>query len=227
MLAKPQIENPNNNTINTNDKLNINETVVKNIKNKLESNGFTIKRIKIPPTNNISTDLNSQYNLDDTNDNDNIVTCNYCQQKFSNLKILAQHQLIHLKVNANKVFQRRLLPKQSRRGRLITLNDTKCIRCLNCWRTFKDNKCILQHWCDGECEYYCSICGKEFPDSPQMLRDHITDEHEVNYRTITQFFMESQDKLLITKPADTTLSPIAPKTKSGYKKPPPKVNDIL
>lgn len=179
--------------------------------------------IDITPDINLYDD-----NLSEMSDDGDIVACNYCHQKFSNLKILAQHQLIHLKVNANKVFQRRMLSKQSRRGRLITLNDTKCIRCLNCWRIFKDNKEILDHWCNGECEYYCSICGKEFPDSPQMLRDHVAAEHGVNHRSISQLFMKSPDKLVLTaKPIETTLNPLTSKTKSGYKKPPPKVKFTL
>ncbi|XP_046804698.1 uncharacterized protein LOC111681602 isoform X1 [Lucilia cuprina] len=228
LLMSPSIEIPIQNIINTSNKININENVVKNIQTKLESNGFTIKRIKVPPTTtDIKLDATSvSIDLTDTAEetSTNIVTCNYCKQKFSNLKILAQHQLIHLKVRVNKVFQKRLLPKQSRRGRLITINDNKCIRCLNCWRIFKDNKEILQHWSGGECEFYCLVCSKEYPHSPKMLREHVTTVHGISYRSVARGYMACQTASI--KPVEFPI-PIfkyttAKQKSRTYKKPPPK-----
>lgn len=211
----------------------------------MESNGFTIKRIKVPTSSDTNQDFNAPNDSVDLTDNtvettDNIVICSYCKQKFSSLKILAQHQLIHLKLSANKIFQKRSLPKQLRRGRLITLNDNKCIRCLNCWRTFSDNKAILQHWSGGECEFYCYVCGKEYPHSPKMLREHVTTVHGISYRSVTREFMTSHTEHLkpIVAFAETTLKstnlyPMSSNLKTGlvkkvvYKKPPPKVSKFF
>ncbi|KAM7364312.1 uncharacterized protein ACRADG_000852 [Cochliomyia hominivorax] len=232
-------ENKNNTVINTNNKLNITENVVKNIQTKLESNGFTIKRIKVSTSNEAQQNPNASTDplhfsddicvINDDDDDDDIVSCNYCQQKFSNMKVLAQHQLIHLNVNANKVFPKRLLPKQLRRGRLITLNDNKCIRCLNCWRIFKDNKSILQHWSGGECEFFCSVCGKEFPNSPKTLREHVAAAHDISFRSLSREFMTNQTLQSNTTTAfiESTNQPTnnlhtGLVKKSGYKKPPPK-----
>ncbi|XP_037805606.1 uncharacterized protein LOC119599801 [Lucilia sericata] len=235
IIISPSKEIPIPNAINTSNKININENVVKNIQTKLESNGFTIKRIKVPTTTTeVKQDLNTTGVSIDLTENSvetgaNIVTCNYCKQKFSNMKILAQHQLIHLKVSVNKVFQKHLLPKQSRRGRLITINDNKCIRCLNCWRIFKDNKDILQHWSGGECEFYCLVCGKEFPHSPKMLREHVTTVHDISYRSVARGYMACQTAPI--KPMEfpvptfkyANMYPMTTKLKSRtYKKPPPK-----
>lgn len=212
----------------------INETVVKNIQNKLESNGFTIKRIKVVPSAYSNAELNSA--TDPIETNVNLVSCKHCKEKFSNLKILAQHQLIHLKLNVNKIFQKHLLPKHLRRGRLITLNDNKCIRCLNCWRIHKDNKAILQHWSVGECEFYCFVCGKEFPHSPKLLRDHITEVHGVSYRSIKSELTTiktqnvkpisvEETKMHSFEPHSAAINLNPTVVKKVYKKPPPKVSN--
>lgn len=201
LLAPPSNEKKDPITVNTNTKSIVNENVVKNIQTKLESNGFTIKRIKVATAATTATTTNQDLTYNNTplelqtstdSNTETTVSCKYCKLKFSNLKILAQHQLIHLNVSTTKIFQKRLLPKNLRRGRLITINDSKTIRCLNCWRIYRDNKAILQHWSCGDCDFYCFICGKEFPQSPKLLREHIPQEHGISYRSAMRQFVSSQ-----------------------------------
>ena len=213
LLAMPSKENFNVVTTNNIDsKVNMHENVVKDIQTKLESNGFiTIKRIKVPTAMEQNDTFNSANEASDFSDCSEEVStpvaCIYCQQKFSNLKVLAQHQLIHLNLRTNKIFQKRLLHKNLRRGRLITINDNKCIRCLNCWRIFKDNKAILQHWSGGECEFFCCICGKEFSHSPKMLREHVPAAHGISYRSSVSCSHQHQTRPL---PATETLFKTSP-----------------
>ncbi|XP_075148012.1 uncharacterized protein LOC142221990 [Haematobia irritans] len=162
----------------------VNEKLVQNIQTKLELNGFTIKRIKIGQIENKSE---TSMELEDYDDEE--VKCSYCQKSFSSEKDLALHQVVHMKVSTAKIFEKRLLPKGWRRGRLICVNNEKNIRCLNCWQVFKDNKCILQHWSNSDCYYYCFICGEEFPHSPKLLREHMPATHGISFRSIMkQFF---------------------------------------
>lgn len=153
---------------------------MQNIQTKLEQNGFTIKRIKVGQFDNKSNPASVEEK----------VSCSYCEKTFSSGKELAAHQVTHLKLATDKIFEKRLLPKNWRRGRLICVNNEKNIRCLNCWQVFKDNKSILQHWSCSDCYYYCFICGHEFPHSPKMLREHLPAVHGVSFRSVMkQFFV--------------------------------------
>ncbi|XP_055902853.1 zinc finger protein 652-like [Eupeodes corollae] len=111
------------------------------------------------------------------------VKCKMCPFSSETIEELAIHQLEHLSLATWKLSERRILNKRIRRGRLIMVEEKKCIRCLNCWRIFADNKSILQHWSDGECDFFCQICGKEFATSPKMLREHIPAAHGISYRS--------------------------------------------
>ncbi|XP_055851947.1 uncharacterized protein LOC129916164 [Episyrphus balteatus] len=114
---------------------------------------------------------------------DHPVKCRMCPYSFETIEEQAIHQLNHLSISALKLSERRILNKRVRRGRLIMVEEKKCIRCLNCWRIFPDNKAILQHWSQGDCDFFCQICGKEFASSPKMLREHIPAAHGISYRS--------------------------------------------
>ncbi|XP_073816084.1 uncharacterized protein [Musca autumnalis] len=163
-----------------------NEKLVQNIQTKLEQNGCTIKRIRVSQTETRSVSPNESL-LDATDDTDE-VSCPYCELKFPSAKLLAEHQVEHLNISSNKLFEKRLLPKHLRRGRLICVNNEKNIRCLNCWQVFKDNRSILQHWSNSDCYFYCFICGKEFPHSPKVLREHMPSVHGISFRSVMKQF---------------------------------------
>lgn len=112
------------------------------------------------------------------------VTCLQCGERFPNLKALALHQPIHMQIGSQNLFEKRPLEKKIRRGRLIVIQDKKCIRCLNCWKLFYDNKSILDHWSDSKCEYFCIVCGKDFATSPRMLREHMPAAHNISFKSI-------------------------------------------
>uniref|UniRef100_A0A1A9UWW7 ZAD domain-containing protein n=1 Tax=Glossina austeni TaxID=7395 RepID=A0A1A9UWW7_GLOAU len=163
----------------------LNENFVKDIKSKLELNGCTVKKIKVTPTLPENTDedpLHYEESVSPTSPE--IVSCQYCPYTGNDLKKLAEHQLGHLSIPVDKIFQKRILPTHLRRGRLIEVNSQKSIRCLNCWRIFDNNKAILTHWYQGDCDYYCFLCGKEFPQAPKMLREHVAAAHGISYRSV-------------------------------------------
>lgn len=111
------------------------------------------------------------------------IKCRMCPLQFNSLASLATHQVIHMRLCIPKIFQKKYLHKKIRRGRLISVNGRKCIRCLNCWRVFVDNKSILEHWAMGECDFYCHICSKEFAQAPKMLREHVPAAHGISYKS--------------------------------------------
>ncbi|KAL5285422.1 hypothetical protein ACFFRR_007255 [Megaselia abdita] len=123
------------------------------------------------------------------------VSCPQCGERFPNIKALAMHQMTHINLESQNLFEKRPLEKKVRRGRLIVIQDKKCIRCLNCWKLFYDNKSILDHWSDSKCEYFCIVCGKEFPTSPRMLREHMPAAHKISFKSVK--------KILTNKPVRT------------------------
>lgn len=128
------------------------------------------------------------------------VSCPQCGVRFPNLKALAMHQMTHMNLESQNLFEKRPLEKKVRRGRLIVIQDKKCIRCLNCWKLFYDNKSILDHWSDSKCEYFCIVCGKEFPTSPRMLREHMPAAHGISFKTV---------KRLLTNKPTRTMTPVS------------------
>lgn len=128
------------------------------------------------------------------------VACPQCGDRFPNPKALAIHQITHMGLESQNLFEKRPLEKKVRRGRLIVIQDKKCIRCLNCWKLFYDNKSILDHWSDSKCEYFCIVCGKEFPTSPRMLREHMPAAHNISFKSV---------KRVMTSKPTRTMSPIS------------------
>lgn len=128
------------------------------------------------------------------------VSCPQCLGRFPNLKALAMHQMTHISLESQNLYEKRPLEKKIRRGRLIVIQDKKCIRCLNCWKLFYDNKSILDHWSDSKCEYFCIICGKEFPTSPRMLREHMPAAHRISFKSVK--------RILTNKPPVRAITPI-------------------
>ncbi|XP_054746779.1 uncharacterized protein LOC129251453 [Anastrepha obliqua] len=111
------------------------------------------------------------------------IKCRYCELKFESQSSLATHQMQHMRLSIPRLCDKKYLQKKLRKGRVITVQERKCIRCLNCWHLFVSNKSILSHWLWGECDFYCHICGEEFPTSPKLLRDHVQAVHGINYRS--------------------------------------------
>lgn len=140
------------------------------------------------------------------------VKCKLCSFSCETVEEVAIHQLEHLSISATKLSERRILSKRSRRGRLIMIEEKKCIRCLNCWRIFADNKSILQHWSEGDCDFFCQICGKEFASSPKMLREHIPAAHGISYRSSK---ILRPPTLVPSKSMKTEKSPVKVKTMSS------------
>lgn len=65
---------------------------------------------------------------------------------------------------------------------MLNLDDEQYIRCVNCWLLHTNNKSILDHWNNGGCLFYCSICGKSFHDNIKELKPHFENEHGIKYR---------------------------------------------
>lgn len=141
------------------------------------------------------------------------VKCKMCLFSCETIEELAIHQLEHLNIAAWKISERRILSKRVRRGRLIMVEEKKCIRCLNCWRIFADNKSILKHWSEGDCDFFCQICGKEFAASPKMLREHIPAAHGISYRSskiLRRPALSPKKTIKAEKsPTKSTLNPVA------------------
>lgn len=112
-------------------------------------------------------------------------TCQYCRKAFADIKQLAVHQLIHLKVETHKIGSPLVLSPSFRRGRMVPMGNNKCFRCLNCWRLYPNSQSILQHWVTGKCIFYCSICGQSFHQNPKLIRDHFPEVHGIKFKMPT------------------------------------------
>lgn len=84
---------------------------------------------------------------------------------------------------------------------MVNLGSEKCIRCLNCWKLYPNSKSILDHWNNGKCLHYCSICGKSFHHNIKSIRDHFPEEHGIKYR-IPERPAKFSAKELLQKRAD-------------------------
>lgn len=67
---------------------------------------------------------------------------------------------------------------------MLNVGDEQYIRCVNCWQLHTHNKSILDHWNNGACLFYCSICGKSFHDNIKDLKPHFETEHGIKYQTM-------------------------------------------
>lgn len=67
---------------------------------------------------------------------------------------------------------------------MLNVDNEQYIRCVNCWMLHRNNKSILEHWNNGDCMFYCTICGKSFHDSIKDLQPHIEQEHCINQTSI-------------------------------------------
>lgn len=65
---------------------------------------------------------------------------------------------------------------------MLNIGDENFIRCVNCWMLHANNKSILDHWNNGACLFYCSVCGKSFHDNIKNLRTHFTNDHGIKFR---------------------------------------------
>lgn len=65
-------------------------------------------------------------------------------------------------------------------GRMLKIDNDNFIRCVNCGKLHPNNKSILDHWNNGECVFYCWICGKSFhEDKIKNLDPHFKTEHGI------------------------------------------------
>lgn len=148
---------------------------IKEIQDKLQLHGCTLTSLNsktITATTITSSSETNQIFKD----------CKYCKLHFASTKLLAKHQLCHLILSSWKLYEKKFINKTKRRGRIISVDKKKCIRCLNCWKIFQNNKETLDHWSNGECDFYCQLCGKEYPDNPKLLREHVFLIHGITYK---------------------------------------------
>lgn len=68
-------------------------------------------------------------------------------------------------------------------GRIVELNKEKRIRCLNCSQLHADNKSIVNHWNDGKCLHFCTICGESFHKHIDDIGKHFNEVHGIKYQT--------------------------------------------
>lgn len=64
---------------------------------------------------------------------------------------------------------------------MLTLDTGHFMRCVNCWKLHPNNKSILDHWNNGECIFYCWLCGKSFHENINELNAHFENEHNIKY----------------------------------------------
>lgn len=131
--------------------------------------------------------------------------CKFCKIVFSDEKQLAVHQLKHLSIAAIRVDKQQILSAHHRRvsfhvdnalnefsnqilfsirfgcvqGRMVTMPDGKYIRCLNCWKLYVSNTNLVDHWNNGLCMHYCTVCGQSFHQNIDDLTAHSVKEHGV------------------------------------------------
>lgn len=67
---------------------------------------------------------------------------------------------------------------------MLNVDTEQYIRCVNCWMLHKNNKSILEHWNNGDCLFYCTVCGKSFHDSIKDLQPHIEQEHGIQQSSV-------------------------------------------
>lgn len=80
---------------------------------------------------------------------------------------------------------------------MLKLEENNYVRCVNCWQLHATNKSILDHWNNGACLYYCTICGKSFHDNIKDLKPHFETEHGIKYRTM---FLPKPDQIRKVEP---------------------------
>lgn len=62
------------------------------------------------------------------------------------------------------------------------MDNDNFIRCVNCAKLHPNNKSILDHWNNGECIFYCWLCGKSFHDEKiKDLDSHFQTEHGIKH----------------------------------------------
>lgn len=65
-------------------------------------------------------------------------------------------------------------------GRMLKIDQDNFIRCVNCAKLHPNNKSILDHWNNGECVFYCWLCGISFHDEKiKDLDSHFQTEHGI------------------------------------------------
>lgn len=190
---------------------------IKEIQNKLESNGCSLLVKASHMQNDIKPKLPKNRAL-------LIIHCKYCGEGFPNNKFLAKHQLMHMSVSDRRIFDKKCLDKSVRRGRLIPVDDKKCIRCLNCWKLFEDNRKILEHWSNADCEFFCQICGEEFARNPKQLREHVPEVHGITYKSSRRQVANIPEVRILNKPIPNDVKPplrlLMPKLQPEVKSPP-------
>ncbi|XP_055380902.1 uncharacterized protein LOC129611669 isoform X2 [Condylostylus longicornis] len=134
--------------------------------------------------------------------------CRYCFKVLPNQKYLAFHQLkYHIGLAVFKSFTKKALPKKLRCGQAIKINNKACLRCNNCGKCFDSYDSILNHWQNKRCEFYCLICGKEYPNDPSPLKKHIKLEHFLEYTSYKDLIRKSRKLNQIKKqPLSPSLS---------------------
>lgn len=63
---------------------------------------------------------------------------------------------------------------------MLKIDNDNFIRCVNCAELHPNNKSILDHWNNGECIFYCWLCGKSFHDEKiKEMDSHFQTEHGI------------------------------------------------
>lgn len=161
--------------IKTDNQINVS---LKQIKQTFKSNPELVFNI----SSAVSIQLKSASRSEPSQTQRGSTTCQYCRKTFADIKQLAVHQLIHLKIETHKIGSPLVLSPSFRRGRMVPMGNNKCFRCLNCWRLYPNSQSILQHWVTGKCIFYCSICGKSFHQNPKLIRDHFPEVHGIKFK---------------------------------------------
>lgn len=94
---------------------------------------------------------------------------------------------------------------------MLNVDNEQYIRCVNCWMLHKNNKSILEHWNNGDCLFYCTVCGKSFHDSIKDLQPHIEQEHCINQSSINacRFSAQVPDATASSAAAAAAAAPLA------------------
>lgn len=103
---------------------------------------------------------------------------------------------------------------------MLNLEDEQYIRCVNCWQLHTHNKSILDHWNNGACMFYCTICGKSFHDNIKNLKPHFENDHSIKYQ---QMFLQPLRQTKTTETAknvDVVAKKVEPVKKTEQMKKP-------